>query len=358
MKVHIVGAGPSGSVAAISAIRNGYDAVVSEEHIKCGEPENCSGLFSKDGLESLKDFVDYKKHIKNPIYGADIYLGDEKIPVRTREPVAFVSSRCEFDQALAAKAEQEGARFTYGKRVNGEFWSKNIIGADGPTSHVANHFGFPKIEEFVSTMQARVRYKVADPHAVEVYLSNEKFPGFFAWIIPHDEENAEIGVGAKMPNKGADAFAQLLKLKKIEQNQIKTKPSGWVIPVSVRKRTSLNRNNHKVILVGDAAGQVKATTGGGVIFGGNCGILAGKFANSPKRYEIEWRLRYELDLRAHKTVHDYLGTLNLEQMNRLGSNLKKIGLHTYLSEHGHMDRPTRMIKPQFLLHSIRSIVGI
>ena len=55
MKVHIIGAGPSGSIAAMSALRAGFEPVVSEEHLESGLPENCSGLFSKDGLDSLKD---------------------------------------------------------------------------------------------------------------------------------------------------------------------------------------------------------------------------------------------------------------------------------------------------------------
>ena len=59
MKVHVVGAGPAGSIASISALRSGHDVVVSEEHLQAGIPENCSGLFSKDGLDSLSGFFDY-----------------------------------------------------------------------------------------------------------------------------------------------------------------------------------------------------------------------------------------------------------------------------------------------------------
>jgi flavin-dependent dehydrogenase len=100
-KVHVVGAGPAGSIAAISALRSGHEVMISEEHPAAGLPRNCSGLFSKDGLETLRRFIDYRQFVINPIKGADIYVAGERFSVRRSEPVAFVCDRAAMDQALA-----------------------------------------------------------------------------------------------------------------------------------------------------------------------------------------------------------------------------------------------------------------
>lgn len=351
-KVHVVGAGPAGSIAAISALRNGHNVVVSEEHPASGIPENCSGLFSEEGLNSLHRFVNYKKFIINPIHGADLYFLDEKLTVRTELPVGVVCDRATMDQALAARAEEEGATINYGEKITNTFHSANIIGADGPLSSVANHFSFKKIRRYASTLRAMVDFRCEDPRVVEVLLSNERFPGFFGWLIPRDEYTAEIGVGVEFPNQVVEAWNNLLRLKGLEYVP---RPKGAVIPLETRSRTGMRIGKRNVLLTGDAAGQVKPTTGGGVVFGGNCAELAGRYATSPERYELEWRLRYGLDLALHKAVHNYVASRPDSGISVLGRRLKKLNCDAYLSQHGHMDRPTKMIRPQMVMHVLKNI---
>jgi flavin-dependent dehydrogenase len=354
-KIHVVGAGPAGSIAAISAISCGRDVLISEDHPVAGIPENCSGLFSRDGLESLKGFVDYRKFVIRPMYGAHIYFCGERLSVRKSAPVGFVCDRAAMDQALAARAESLGAKIYYGERVRGNFRSETIIGADGPLSTVARHFGFPGIGSYAATLQAEVEYRSEDPHSVEVFLSGSRFPGFFGWIIPHDEYRAEFGVGVELPHRVQPAWSHLLKLKGVAG---KVRPRGAVIPISVRKKTGKRHGKFNVVLAGDAAGQVKSTTGGGVIFGGNCAAIAGKNATDPLRYEIEWRLRHGTDLFMHKIVHDHLRSLSDEGISSLGRRLKKLGCDSFLSNHGHMDRPTRMVGPALFNHVVKNLIGV
>jgi len=352
--VHIVGAGPAGSIAAMSAIRAGHDVVVSEEHHVSGIPENCSGLLSVEGLKSLRSFLDYKKVIINHIHGADIYFLDEKLTVRREGAAGVVCDRATMDQILAARAEAEGATIKYGERIKDQFHSSNIIGADGPLSSVANHFSFQRINHYATTLRALVNFRCEDPSVVEVFLSNERFPGFFGWVIPQDEYTAEFGVGVKLPNGAGRAWHNLLKLKGVKQAP---SPTGAVIPLETRSRTGMRIGKRNVLLVGDAAGHVKSTTGGGVIFGGNCAALAGRHAMSPQRYEFEWRLRHGLDLALHKAVHDYIASKPDSEISALGRRLKKLNCDIYLSHHGHMDRPTSMIHPKMFMHLLKGIVG-
>jgi flavin-dependent dehydrogenase len=354
MKVHVVGAGPAGSIAAISALRNGHDVIVSEDHPISGNPENCSGLFSKTGLESFGGFVKYKKFVINPIYGADIHFVSTTLRVRRDVPVGFACNRSALDQALVAKAEEEGAQINYNERITDKFHTNNIIGADGPFSNVAKHFSMGSVSRYASTLKALVDYKAKDPHAVEVFLSNSNFPGFFGWIIPHNEEKAEFGVGVMLPNSARDAWERLLRIKKVSA----PKPHGWTIPIDVRTVTGKKTGKYKVLVAGDAAGQVKSTTGGGVIFGGNCAAIAGKFADDPLRYEVEWRLKFGPDLAVHKFIHNYLAEQSDEGIIALGRRLKKMNCDEYLSNHGHMDRPTKMIHPQIITHLLKNITGV
>ncbi|MBS3068525.1 NAD(P)/FAD-dependent oxidoreductase [Candidatus Micrarchaeota archaeon] len=348
--LHVIGAGPTGSVAALAAARKGQKVLMSEEHLRAGEPMHCSGLFSKSGLESLKDFFDYRKLIRNDIYGAIIDFSGEQIEIKTKNPIAYVCDRAALDATVAANAEKEGVKVEYGKRITNNYAAQNIIGADGPFSQVATNFAFPKISQYVSTVQAYIKYKSETPKQVEVFLSNEKFPEFFAWIIPHDEELAEFGVGVALPNNVGKAWRTLLRMKGIDYaSQVK----GAVIPISVRKKTAKRIGKRNVLLVGDAAGQTKATTGGGVIIGSNCARFAGIHCNSPLRYELEWNLRFGLDLFTHRKVHDYLAGKSNVQLQSLGRKIKQMELDRFLSNNGHMDRPTKMIKPQIIPHLLR-----
>ena len=343
--VHIVGAGPAGSLSAISALKNGHDVVISEDHPQAGYPENCSGLFSKDGLESLS--LDYRDHVINPVHGADIHFVDETLEIRRKEPVGFVCNRSGLDASLAEKAESLGAKINYNERIAGSFHSKTIIGADGPMSSVARHFSFPKIRKHAFTLQASVPYRAEDPHIVEVFLSS-RFPGFFGWVIPRNEEIAEFGAGAL--NNIHSAWKHLFDIKGLAA----PKPRGWPIPISVRPRTSMKKNGYKVLLVGDAAGQVKATTGGGVIFGGSCAQIAGKTLD-PFLYELKWRARFGPDLMIHSFIQDYLASQSDAGIRELGRRLKKLNCDEFLSNFGHMDRPTKMIGPNIVAHVIRNL---
>lgn len=349
MSVHVVGAGPAGSVAAISALRAGHTALLSEEHPQAGVPTHCSGLFSADGLSRLKGYLDYRPLVRNPIYGAIVHLGDTRLDIRRREPVAYVCDRAGLDQQLAGRAEEEGVRVEYNHRVHlpAGLGAGTIIGADGPFSHVARHFGFPAIPTFASTLQAHVPYACEDARRVEVYVSAERFPGFFAWIIPQNEEVAEFGVGVVRPHSVSRAWRALLKLKGVEYNAT---PKGAAIPIRVRSRTAGTFGRRNVLLVGDAAGQTKSTTGGGVIFGSQCAMLAGRYAGEPWKYDMVWKLRHGPDLALHRWTHRYLSRLGESMLSAHGRLLARLRFDDYLSSHGHMDRPLHMMGPALLGH--------
>ncbi|MCX6769104.1 MAG: hypothetical protein NT051_00280, partial [Candidatus Micrarchaeota archaeon] len=150
LDVHVVGGGPAGCFAGIGALLAGKNALLSEEHRRIGEPEACSGLISKSGLESLSPYVDYKKALINEIRTARIVCGEREFSIKPKKEIALLVSRARLDALAAEKFEQEGGKLELGRKVTRNFAAKSIIGCDGPASLVAEKFGFPKIRSYVA----------------------------------------------------------------------------------------------------------------------------------------------------------------------------------------------------------------
>lgn len=343
MEVKVIGAGPSGSVAAVSAIRSGHSVEVFEEHRSAGYPQHCSGLISKEGLDSLLDIADYRPHIINRISTAAFDFGGEPFEIRRKSETAFVIDRAEFDAALAQKAESEGAAFHYGKRFahgSAHPGCGALIGADGALSQTAAHYGFPKMDRFAFTLKAKARVQLADPGRVLLFYDAKSFPGFFGWLVPHNEEEAEIGMGVLRPElirKGFDAL-----LKKTGAKHV-SRPAGKMIPIVPRAKAAASTGKTNVLLVGDAAGHVKSSSGGGVVFGTSGARLAGAFVHAPAGYENAWRREIGNDLRAHALLREMFAVQPNLSLRIMARASRALGLDSLLAMHGNMDRPTRAL---------------
>lgn len=347
--VHIVGGGPCGSFSAISALRNGKNVLVSEEHARIGEPERCAGLISRSGLESLSDYVDYKKAVLNPINSATLHVGKEKIRINSSHTKAFVIDRKKYDRLCAERVIEEGGRIENGVRVEGAFKAGNIIGADGALSSTAERFLFPPVSSYVSTAQGEVKYEVEDKKNVDVYFSRANFPGFFGWVIPLNEEKVRVGIGVGLPGnskRAFDLFVRMLGMSRIGG------VTHSVIPTSVRKQTGKNMGGYNVLLVGDAAGQTKSSTGGGVYFGCSCAKIAGEHVEEPGMYERVWRERHGRDLHLHALLRKALDMVGDTGLGMTFKIARALSIDSFLSERGDMDRIGRMISRESVLSYI------
>ena len=344
--VHVVGGGPAGCFAGISACLDGRNVLLSEEHEEIGYPEACSGLISKSGLESLMPYVNYRKVALNRITSAKIISGKQEFTIRPKGEQGVLVSRGELDRLAAERFVQEGGRLRLGRKVSKSFESRCIIGADGPASFVAQCFGFPKISSFVASMQGNYRYSCEDAHQTELHFSSRDFPGFFGWVIPINEEEAKIGVGVALPRHPLAYYRRFVSSFGIAgkaENEF-----AAVIPTSVRKKTAMEKSGCKVLLAGDAAGQVKSTSGGGVFFGAQCGLLAGKYCGEPERYEKEWKAKYGLDLALHRHFRTLLDIGGGAPSPLFLSMAKALCFEDLLSERGKMDRWSEMLEPSTL----------
>lgn len=354
--VHIIGSGPAGCFTGISILNNGGEALISEKNKTVGHNIKCSGLVSVNGLEELSKHVDYKKAVFHGIKGVKLNVVGEQTIIKSNKIQGYIIDRTKFDNLCADKFIDLGGKLSLNDHItnNQQYKSNNIIGADGPSSQTAFNFKFPKIKEYATTLQCHTKYQSETPELVEIFMSNKHFPGLFGWVIPHNESFAEIGVGVK---QGHNALNSLKHLAKLKQINIDTKKiEGHIIPLKYRKKTQLKSKDRDIVLVGDAAGQVKATSGGGIYYGASCGLIAGQEIIKQKtNYEKTWRNKHYNNLKTLRLIRKSLNHMNDNTMKLAFKSFKLLKLDNFLSEHGNIDKPTDMMNGTCFGHFVSSM---
>ncbi|MFH1448286.1 MAG: NAD(P)/FAD-dependent oxidoreductase [Candidatus Micrarchaeota archaeon] len=342
--ITIIGGGPAGCCAARAVLANGGRATIYEEHKRIGSPVQCSGLVSKKGLDSIG--IDYSKAVLNHINGAVIHHGSgTSLRVETPDTKALVIDRAEFDSMCAQEAESEGAKIIFSRKNPLSESGSIVIGADGVFSGTARAFDFPAFRHIVSCYQ--VQFSNADyeeTHNVSIYLSKRLFPGFFGWVIPVNKDTVRVGLGVSFGKNPKGYFNQFVR--ELQSTVLEgAKQESWLggcIPLSPRGHCTKGR----VMLVGDAAGQVKALSGGGVYFGCNCASIAGRTAvvnpDNVFAYESEWRSRFNRDLQIHRVMRWALNLLPERMTGSLMAAGRSLGAERFLVNYGDMDRPTEI----------------
>ncbi len=362
-RVIIVGAGVIGLLLAKRLARDGIDTTVYESKRRVSDnAAKASGIFSKDGLSRLD--VGWRGALVTTLNGATIFAGGESFRVETAGDKAYVLERGKFVELCAKEACEAGAGIVLGKRLPKEQIlemkkdaNNIIVGADGAVSMVASAVGFPPIGEHILTYKAEYEgAQVPDPHRVELFFSNKIAKRFFGWTVPYSRTKMEVGIGISSLSKKTStaAFNEFLEstfIKNHISSAKKTAGYASIIPLNARKKTVIDN----VLLVGDAAGQVKATTGGGIIFGAACaGVAAGAIIENVRNgapllsYEKMWRKRFGLDLKMHRMLHGYYSRMGDRGFAIAIKAAKLAGFEQFFSKYGDMDKPSLMMKRFFL----------
>ncbi|MCL4380650.1 MAG: NAD(P)/FAD-dependent oxidoreductase [Candidatus Marsarchaeota archaeon] len=359
-KVIVVGAGIAGMSFASRLCGHGITCEIYESRRNASEnADRASGILSKKGLE--RSGIKYKSSIENNLIGGIVHAGGNELRLRKNRTVAYIIDRKKLARGMYTELNAgKCAKFKFRKRLSraellelGRDENNIIIGADGAVSGVASAFGFPKIKEYILTYKAVYsKIKIKNAHYVHLFFNSGAAPGFFGWAAPYSKSRMEIGIGidSRKKTNSRQAFRKfsetpiikaMLKGSKLESEH------ASIIPISVRKQTAAGN----VLLVGDAAGQVKATTGGGIIFGSLCAKIAADVVYENIRnnvslweYERRWRKACLKDLKMHGMIHKFYSGLTDRQFGFLLRAANAIEIDSLLSKYGDMDSWLRTIK--------------
>jgi len=362
--VVVVGAGPVGSMAAKYASKGGASVLLIEEHQEIGN-KACTGLISTRALDECE--IGLGRWIQNRIRGAFIYSPDGTgITVDGKETKAYVIDRKIFDRELARQAVKAGADLLVKAKATGlkngkldiitqgeslEVNSKIIIGADGVSSRVAKWAGLGRAKKVLGGVQVEGLYDVRDQDFVEVFIGSVA-PGFFAWAVPLEDGIARIGLCA-----AAQPLRHLKKMLKSHPIASRSYHGSYLgfeagaIPLGPPERTVAEG----LMLVGDAAAQVKPTSGGGIYTGALCAKIAGEVAaaavkegdTSAKRlaeYEKQWRSAIGRELSIGMRIHEAMGKLGDSDFNKVIQTLGDPEILDIISQYGDMDYPSAVAK--------------
>jgi digeranylgeranylglycerophospholipid reductase len=362
-----VGAGPAGSRCARNLAAAGPKVALLEEHRRIGVPSHCSGLVSPRALEEAELQESIVANRLAGVYvhtaaGGELALGGEHIRALTIDRVRLDELLCE--QAQACGADLLRARMVHAERQNGgirlhcqrdgrdlQLSARLVVGADGAYSRVARSLGLPGPRERVYCLGIEGHLRVLREDFVHVFVGRKLAPGWFGWIIPSGDGRVRVGIGCDRSDKPihcyrrlVDAFPHLLR------DVQPCRMYGGTIPLDFAPRSYADG----VLLVGDAAGQVKPFSGGGIY----TGLVAARHAASAaisaltaddtsadrlRGYERAWKSEIGRELKRSLCIRRFGLALSDGDVDRLVATLRRERLQPLISDHGDIDYPSRVI---------------
>ena len=113
--VIVVGAGPAGGMAALTAAELGLRTALVEEHPAVGTPAHCSGKLQ---VHAFREFNLPESLILNTLQAGAFYAPNGVVArVRRAVPDSHVVDRAEFDRWLARQAQERGAELLLDTRL-------------------------------------------------------------------------------------------------------------------------------------------------------------------------------------------------------------------------------------------------
>jgi digeranylgeranylglycerophospholipid reductase len=320
--VVIVGAGPAGLMAARQLAQRGHDVVVLEEHPAIGIPAHCTGLL---GIEAFSELDIPRDTILDTTNAARFIAPDGSSVIVDADRVhAAIVDRAMFDQSLADSSRAAGADLRSNARVRtiaiadggvtvsadgdeGTIHARACILACGASYRFNRQLGLGVPRAFVQSAQLERAF--AGPDQVEVHLGREVAPRGFAWVVPFQR------AGLPYQRLGLMADARAGSLFRSFATQLRGRfgigddtpwpePRLKILPLGPVSRTY----GERLLAVGDAAGLVKPTTGGGIYYS----LISGQFAAETldaalrdddlrecrlRQYETRWRDRLGAEIR-------------------------------------------------------------
>ncbi len=299
--IAIIGAGPVGSYAAYQLADKGFSVALFDSKKQIGKDVVCSGVIGK---KAFQKFDLPAESILNRISVAHLISPfNQRLEYAPGESFAYVVDRSQFDRGLLQQAMKTGVEVRLGRKIDKlsrheRFWelcsgqnryrAKYVVLCTGVNSDLHRQAGLPRAARFLYGSQIELP-GVRPRNTIEIYMGRAFAPGSFGWVIPAGDA---LRIGVIVSRKGQIWLKKMLARLKYPapgiENAMQMKPIVYG-PIA---RSAGDR----IIALGEAAGQVKTTTGGGIHYG----LLSSEIAverieksvdgNADLRdYDVTWR---------------------------------------------------------------------
>jgi digeranylgeranylglycerophospholipid reductase len=354
--VIVVGAGPAGSYIAYELASSGHGVAVFEEKGASGLNICCTGIISTECFRSLdlgKDMI--LTEVKSAKFCSP---SGRCLKFQTDNVQAYVVDRLLLDKALASKAQAQGAQYFFSSPVidvvpdkdsiqvetscSGAkeiFSARAVVLANGFAPKLPHKLGLGRIKRFLIGAQAEIEAKDIDEF--EVYFGQGIAPGAFAWLVPISANKAYVGL---LATSQAKLYLQKFLNSLFSRGRIRSRDveiGQRAVPIGTLTRSYGDR----LLVIGDAAGQVKPTTGGGIYFGHLGARIAAEVldgalssdsltADRLSRYQKKWRAKMDKELSHGYWARWVYGKLSDRQIEGIFNILNSDGMTETLANSG------------------------
>jgi geranylgeranyl reductase family protein len=336
----VVGGGPAGLMAAARLAGDGFDVLVCEDHDSIGAPVHCTGVLAQEAVDTLPLPPDA---VLNPLSTVRFFAPTgSSFSYTTTTVEAVVIDRLVFDGALAHVAEAAGVVIRHDARVSSidvdaqrvavvldsgdTLAARSVILACGAAYGLQKRLGLGMPATFLQSAQLEIPCET--PGDVEVHFGSEVAPRGFAWAVPvRRPQGAFVRVGVMADGDAAQYFKRMVE--RVQQRwglalPPSAEPRRKMLPLGAIHRTYSDR----VLVVGDAAGLVKPTTGGGIYYSVVSGEIAARVlarqlrldaldAASLVGYENDWRQRFQPEFDAQAKLRRAAHAMRDEDIDEL-----------------------------------------
>jgi len=299
---------------------------------------HCTGVVSAD---SFDEFTLPRETILNPLTTVR-FVSPSGLQLQYSPPSleAVVIDRPAFDRRLAAQAAASGAEIRLKTRVSRLAFTRTgvratagastidarlAVLASGAAYHLQRSVGLGFPRSFLHTAQRELSATTLGD--VEVHFGGTVAPGGFAWAVPVDRpEGPHVRVGV-MATHHAPGWYDAMVDRLIPRWGIRRdgdRPRLKFLPLRALRRTYADR----LLVVGDAAGLVKPTTGGGIYYSILSAALAAEVAEGAlqrdrlhasalRPYQTRWRRRLSSELHAQSALRNIAQRMSDRQIDAL-----------------------------------------
>lgn len=362
-----IGGSISGLLASKVIAEAGFKVQILEEDLEIGLPERCDGLVSMKCLETL-GVAPTSNIVQNIIKSAAIYSPNgASLEIDATRQRVVVLDRNLFDRELAKMAIKSNAELKVGKRVTKFFENDETVKIETKSDvytakWVVNATGCLSFSNKNNTLQA-AKFEVNgdwfNRDRIEIYFDQNKSPGYFIWVIPINSYTAKVGVAGR----GVNQFKVLDEFVKAKGGVVIKKTAAQIVVGGPLE----NFISGHIVSVGDAAGQAKPTTGGGIYSGGVGGILAGKYISKSlsskdiskvKGYEEEWRNLFTKEFNILLKGRSILERLDNDGIDKIFKYISSSDLLEKISFESDFDYHSIAILKALGLKNVFQIAGI